>query len=418
MNIFKKSILFITVLCFSNLVMAQNPIYLEVGDCVKELQYKHSETDGTNYEYYDYHFALNDYETVIMQVSKYDFKSINTVELSNISRTDCNSDALEAQLTVASVEAIQRSNQSVFVIKQTDEGYMIAKVMTATYMVYLSSDPYLRVIAYDYSFDYDGSSTYDSGAELKTAGEGSFILFNEKTESCYEQPTFMHVPVNFMETANIDYVLGLGMTRTYSDDKETKLVAVNGQPINAYLASLCAETVEPTIIEAPIAETKAEVKTIIEETVVFEESVVFEEPVIETEIAVIEKPVVTTVVETETPMVEDVVAETEVVLQVPVFEEEEINMSLVDESLMETIDNSGTAKGGDVIRPITEETTTKEVEKEEVTKEEKNANIHTVVKGETLYSLSKKYDISTLKLKELNNMKENTIEVGQKLIIK
>lgn len=41
--------------------------------------------------------------------------------------------------------------------------------------------------------------------------------------------------------------------------------------------------------------------------------------------------------------------------------------------------------------------------------------IHTVQKGESLYTISKKYNIPVAKLKQLNNMKDNKIIVGQKL---
>ena len=42
---------------------------------------------------------------------------------------------------------------------------------------------------------------------------------------------------------------------------------------------------------------------------------------------------------------------------------------------------------------------------------------HTVEKGETLYSISQKYDISVLDIKINNQLSENTIEIGQELII-
>ena len=43
--------------------------------------------------------------------------------------------------------------------------------------------------------------------------------------------------------------------------------------------------------------------------------------------------------------------------------------------------------------------------------------IHTVEKGETLYSISKKYDISIEKIKELNNITNNAISIGQNILI-
>tara|TARA_B100001057_G_scaffold219494_1_gene219892 strand:+ start:40176 stop:40709 length:534 start_codon:yes stop_codon:yes gene_type:complete len=41
---------------------------------------------------------------------------------------------------------------------------------------------------------------------------------------------------------------------------------------------------------------------------------------------------------------------------------------------------------------------------------------HIVEKGETLYSLSKKFDITIQKLKELNNLDDNTLSEGQMII--
>ena len=41
---------------------------------------------------------------------------------------------------------------------------------------------------------------------------------------------------------------------------------------------------------------------------------------------------------------------------------------------------------------------------------------HVVEKGETLYSISKKFDITIQKLKELNNLDNNTLSVGQRII--
>jgi LysM repeat protein len=42
---------------------------------------------------------------------------------------------------------------------------------------------------------------------------------------------------------------------------------------------------------------------------------------------------------------------------------------------------------------------------------------HTVVKGDTLYSLSRKYDLTVKELKEINGFTDNTISIGQKLYL-
>lgn len=47
-----------------------------------------------------------------------------------------------------------------------------------------------------------------------------------------------------------------------------------------------------------------------------------------------------------------------------------------------------------------------------------NCTSHEVIKGDTLYSLSKKYNISLEELRSKNSISENGIQIGQKLIIK
>ena len=49
---------------------------------------------------------------------------------------------------------------------------------------------------------------------------------------------------------------------------------------------------------------------------------------------------------------------------------------------------------------------------------ESKSNIHEVVKGDTMYSLSKRYNISVQELQHLNGLKNFDLKLGQKLIIK
>ena len=53
-----------------------------------------------------------------------------------------------------------------------------------------------------------------------------------------------------------------------------------------------------------------------------------------------------------------------------------------------------------------------------IIKDSPNASYHVVLAGETLYRISVKYNISVDKLKQLNNLPDNTISVGQKIILK
>lgn len=45
-------------------------------------------------------------------------------------------------------------------------------------------------------------------------------------------------------------------------------------------------------------------------------------------------------------------------------------------------------------------------------------NVYKVRKGDTLYSISRKFGVSVAALKKLNNLKDNTISIGQQLLVK
>ena len=65
---------------------------------------------------------------------------------------------------------------------------------------------------------------------------------------------------------------------------------------------------------------------------------------------------------------------------------------------------------------ISEEESTKEIEDVPVKKEQKEVkSIYIVKKGESLYSIAKKHDLTVQKLKELNNLVLNNLSIGQKL---
>jgi len=47
-----------------------------------------------------------------------------------------------------------------------------------------------------------------------------------------------------------------------------------------------------------------------------------------------------------------------------------------------------------------------------------NDAIHTVAKGETLYSLSSKYDVTVARIMKINNLKDTNLHIGQRIIIR
>lgn len=68
--------------------------------------------------------------------------------------------------------------------------------------------------------------------------------------------------------------------------------------------------------------------------------------------------------------------------------------------------------GGDYEEAVEDEILVAQVE------EDSTPNVHIVRQGDTLYSISKRYNVSVDELKKANGLRDNTISIGQKLKIK
>lgn len=70
-------------------------------------------------------------------------------------------------------------------------------------------------------------------------------------------------------------------------------------------------------------------------------------------------------------------------------------------------------------KELSEKAETNPVQKEEPKKQkESKPRTHTISKGDTLYNISKRYGCSVEEIKKWNNLKDNTLTLGQELIIK
>lgn len=74
-------------------------------------------------------------------------------------------------------------------------------------------------------------------------------------------------------------------------------------------------------------------------------------------------------------------------------------------------------KKGQYTRELKKLNNGKSSKKTEIVKASKS-DVYKVRKGDTLYSISRKFGISVALLKKLNNLKDNTISIGQKLSVK
>jgi LysM repeat protein len=385
MNHARTIIQTVFLLLISNFAIAQAPIYLEIGDCTKEMHYTH--TNSSNYfgEFYDYHFALNDYETVVFETPKTGWKNIAFSQLSESQITNCGSASFDQKVNYEAVAKMQNGSQAVYMVKQMSNGYAVAKVVKTTYQFYLKDDGFLRVIEKDLSFDYNEGNSYDPGEELIQDGEGSFVFYTQQYERCYKKPIFMHVPTNFMEAATLEYALGVGLIRAYSDDMEKKLIAVNGQNVNFYLDAFCGIK-EPLLVKNQVLEP---INTEIEAVTTYNNSIY-----IDKEAAVYfenDNSYNTKGVEEVLP--DDLNTITMLPELAAAAKKAEMDANrVVNQNIINTAKSATMAQAG-----MTQ---------------------YIVKQGDTLYNISKRYNLTTLQIKRLNDLSSNTIEINQVLYLK
>lgn len=387
MNHTKTIINTVFLLLISNFAIAQAPIYLEIGDCTKEMHYTH--TNSSNYfgEYYDYHFALNDYETVVFEVSKNSLTTLNFNELSSQTIITCGSANFDQQINYENIGAIQNGQQDIYIVKRHSAGYTVGKVANATYQFYLEDDAFLRVISKDLSFDYNAENAYDPGEELIQDGEGSFVFYTAQYERCYKKPIFMHVPTNFMEAATLEYALGVGLIRAYSDDMEKKLIAVNGQNVNYYLDAFCGIK-EPLLVENEVLESRKVLNTYDDDIYIDRTSAVYFKQD-ETYSTKGVEEVLPDDLNTITMLPELAAAAKEAEVEVKEVVE---TSSIIKKNIINTAKSATMIQAG-----MTQ---------------------YIVKQGDTLYNISKRYNLTTLEIKRLNDLSSNTIEIDQVLYLR
>ncbi len=157
--------------------------------------------------------------------------------------------------------------------------------------------------------------------------------------------------------------------------------------------------------EKEIKELDVEGVKVAEDEKQFLENKIESDTLSETErIAEVEKAVDDALFEIENFVSTEVVDEVEIESDVPEVSENTINIEaeLPDEN--------------EEVKELLEEPIEDGVEKKHEEPKD-NFKIHKVVKGETLYSLSKKYKYSVSELKELNQLTSNSLSIGQELKI-
>lgn len=386
---------------------SRNAIYIEVGDCVQ--QYEYTYTDKKSYEtaYYDYHVALNDFETAIFKVSKYASETVAVNQLPKRNVLKCGSN-LGKIFDEKLLDAVRNADKDVYIIRKTSDGYEVGRAINASYAVYLPNDKYYRFVGKEFGFDYDGKKEYSAGAELlqnPTEGMGNFAYRSDKKMNCLDQVNFMRIPVEFMKSTDLEYVLDIGLVREYSDNMERRLIAIDGQPFEMLIAKKCNISI-PT-------------ENVVSNTPIIEAEVILTNPIIETEVNM----------GTETVSRSGNEIRPKKMLSVPVsrsndfgdidellvpYTNKSTSSVTADTELMKIIESEGsTAKSGTENVNIEVQYQPKSTPKE--TTKIEGFKYHKVKQGETLYKISKLYKLSIKQLKDLNKLESNTIEINQEL---
>ncbi|MBL7805579.1 MAG: LysM peptidoglycan-binding domain-containing protein [Saprospiraceae bacterium] len=167
---------------------------------------------------------------------------------------DCRDVVLDDPL----VESVNNLTKQMYVVQQTQSGYVLTPIIGITHIT--RSGTYYIFRANTYSFALD-TTRLMYGANLASIGSPSAVYFTGLKDiyNCRFQYSFRREPTRpNMEKSDFDFIPGVGivadkpgMTATEAETNQSKLWAVNGRPLDDYLAALCGRQPGTTTTGAP-----------------------------------------------------------------------------------------------------------------------------------------------------------------------
>ena len=155
-------------------------------------------------------------------------------------------DCRDVVLDDALVESVNNVTKQMYVVQQTQQGYVLTPIIGITHIS--RSGTYYIFRANTYSFALD-TTRLMYGANLASIGSPSAVYFTGLKDiyNCRFQYSFRREPTRpNMEKSDFDFIPGVGivldkpgMTATEAETNQNKLWAVNGRPLDDYLAAIC-----------------------------------------------------------------------------------------------------------------------------------------------------------------------------------
>ena len=154
---------------------------------------------------------------------------------------------------------VNKVTRQVYIVHQLTKGYMLTPVISATQV--LRSGSYYLFRAPNYSFAVDTSNlVYESN--IATGSSDWYIYFNGlKIRSCYYEYSFKREPTRTnQERSEFDFVPGVGvisertgMTAADAEANHTRLIRVNGMALEDYITMQCQQVSTTAPGAAPLS---------------------------------------------------------------------------------------------------------------------------------------------------------------------
>lgn len=226
-----------------------SPLYLLFNStCMDQLEYRQVYT-GTTMMGYSVHPTANE-QYVLMAGSG----GINSPTLPK-GTVNCREYALNEQF----LNDVNNVTRQVYIVHQLTKGYMLTPVISATQV--LRSGSYYLFRAPGYSFAVDTSNlVYESN--IATGSSDWYIYFNGlKIRGCYYEYSFKREPTRTnQERSEFDFVPGIGvisertgMTAADAEANHTRLIRVNGMALEDYISMQCQQVSTTTPGAAPLS---------------------------------------------------------------------------------------------------------------------------------------------------------------------
>ena len=225
----------------------QGPLYLMYNSsCMDQLEYRYIYS-GTSVVSYSINPTANEQYILTTGSSGLNAPTLppNTV--------NCRDYALNEKF----LNEVNNVTRQVYIVLQQQRGYLLVPVISATQII--RSGTYYLFRAPNYSFAIDTSNlVYESN--IATGSSNWYIYFNGlKIRGCYYEYSFKREPTKVsQERSEFDFIPGIGittertgMTAVEAENNQYRLVKMNGMALEDYIVSRCQGKVAPST--APVS---------------------------------------------------------------------------------------------------------------------------------------------------------------------